>query len=357
MLLASPPVSPAAGHGTYRAVLQLATAALAPTSSACAAGIAAQTAGGAGGASGASGAGGAGAPRGLPQLLQLAAPTTAEVEKGLLGFTPQQLASHITLLTHALFCAIPVSEFGDKRYGKGPDKSPRFHALKDLVLRLQYVCISEVSVRKQRQKHVFLSARRLIAFLNLCVCAFPTNFLHFFGFSCALPSFARKIVCRTELKTRAASVALLVRAAEACLQCNNFDGAVLLVGVLCDASIHRLRKTWDAAEALIPKHWEAVQHAVRCFIFALLCACADSCILPIPCPCHFSISLLVNSILFNSHTHPVYSPRPSLFLYPPKGGNGGPLLRSRHGRAHLRPALYARRGLHHQKLSQPRRTA
>jgi hypothetical protein len=71
-----------------------------------------------------------------------------------------------------------------------------------------------------------------------------------------------QIVCRTELKTRAASVALLVRTAEACLQCNNFDGAVLVVGVLCDASIHRLRKTWEVAEALIPKHWDAVQHAV-----------------------------------------------------------------------------------------------
>ena len=136
MLLALPPVSPAAGNGTYRAVLQLANAALAPSSTSAAATAAAHAGGGAGA--------GPASPRSLPQLLQLAAPTSAEVEKGLLAFTPQQLASHITILTHALFCAIPVSEFGDKRYGKGQTQSPRFHALKDLVLRLQYVCISEV---------------------------------------------------------------------------------------------------------------------------------------------------------------------------------------------------------------------
>jgi hypothetical protein len=194
-LAAPPPVSPAAGHGTYRAVLQLAAAAL---GAAVAPPAAARRAGG--------------RPRALPQLLQVAAPTAAERARGLLGFSAQQLGTHVTVLTHALFCNVPLAEFGDKNYGKGPAKSPKFHALKDLVHRLQYVCISEV-------------------------------------------------VRQAEVKQRAAAVALLVRAAEACLQCNNFDGAVLLVGVLCDASVHRLRKTWDAVEALIPKHWEAVQHA------------------------------------------------------------------------------------------------
>jgi len=157
--------APAAGHGTYRTLLQLILSAF----------------------------DGSSAP--VPSVLRSTL-SPAERDMGILGYTARQLGMHLTVLTHVLFCAVPVPEIMDKNYSRGRARSPNFHLLKDFVNRFQYIFISEV-------------------------------------------------VRRADLKQRAAAVALLVRTAEVCLEMNNYDSAVLLVGVLCDASIHRLRKTWD----------------------------------------------------------------------------------------------------------------
>lgn len=58
-------------------------------------------------------------------------------------------------------------------------------------------------------------------------------------------NFISECVRRADLRERSSVLALLVRSAEACLQMNNYDSAMLLVGVLCDSSVHRLRKTWE----------------------------------------------------------------------------------------------------------------
>jgi hypothetical protein len=58
-----------------------------------------------------------------------------------------QLGTHLTMLTHAVFCEIPCTEFLDKRYGKDKSYSPRFHLLKWLTQNIQYVLLSEI-VRK-----------------------------------------------------------------------------------------------------------------------------------------------------------------------------------------------------------------
>ena len=53
-----------------------------------------------------------------------------------------------------------------------------------------------------------------------------------------------EILRHEALKERARVVSLLVRVAESCLQMNNYDSAMVVVSLLEQAPIHRLKKTW-----------------------------------------------------------------------------------------------------------------
>lgn len=61
---------------------------------------------------------------------------------------------------------------------------------------------------------------------------------------------------------RARVIVLLIHAVEVCLQYNNYDSATGIMGMLAESSVHRLKKTWVEVEKTIPKHYEAMKHAV-----------------------------------------------------------------------------------------------
>jgi hypothetical protein len=130
-----------------------------------------------------------------PAILRSAL-SPVEREKGILAFTAQQLAAHLTMLTHMLFSRVQFSEYLDGNFGHR-STSPNYHLLKEFVNRIEYVLTSE-------------------------------------------------IIRHPALKERAAAMALLVRTAEVCLTMNNYDTPVILVAVLGNNAVHRLQKSWNA---------------------------------------------------------------------------------------------------------------
>jgi hypothetical protein len=130
-----------------------------------------------------------------------------------LAFTAQEVAEHVTLVTHAAFCRIGSRELLDKNLEHGPAHAPCFELLKKVNERTMWVLMSE-------------------------------------------------ILRHEALKERARVVSLLVRVAESCLQMNNYDSAMVVVSLLEQAPIHRLKKTWHEVDQMIPLHWRAVVRAV-----------------------------------------------------------------------------------------------
>jgi ankyrin repeat protein len=126
-------------------------------------------------------------------------------------FSSEDLAQQLTLLTHVMFCEIPVTEFVDNKY-KSFETGPNFQRMKAMSNKLSFFLISA-------------------------------------------------ILQEEDVTARANVIKLLIQTAENCLGLENFDMFVSIISVLGSSAIHRLKQTWIKLDKLLPGKWAAIQKA------------------------------------------------------------------------------------------------